>query len=205
MEQPRRLTIPACIGCGAMRQDQSCPAACSEFRLELVRGGDYDRLTRAAAACRARILGLRAVVAELARIQPGPGEWKAAYEALQRSARSALRRFKPAPAGPDDPLSPADTVVVWRCRDCGGLDAPQPCIDVCIWVPAVWVDAAWHESARSRAAADRGAEQSLAGLLGRLAFATPRAGQWEQNLRALRLQAQRVLDSLATAGLHPGH
>lgn len=197
MEQPRRLTIPACIGCGAMRQDHSCPAACSEYRLELVRGSDYDQLTRAAAACRARILGLRAVVAELARTGPGPGEWKAAYEALQRSARSALRRFKPAPAGRDDPLSPADTVVVWRCQDCGGLDAPQPCIDVCIWVPAVWVDATWHESVRSRAAADREAERSLAGLLGRLAFATPRAGQWEQNLRALQVQARRALDSLS--------
>jgi len=32
-------------------------------------------------------------------------------------------------------------------------------------------------------------ERSLAGLLGRLAFATPRAGHWEQRLRALRWQA----------------
>jgi hypothetical protein len=195
VEQLRRLTIPACIGCGAMRQDQGCPEACSERRLELVRGSDYDQLTRVAAACRARILGLRPVAAELARAEPAPGEWKAAYEALQQSARSALRGFRPAASGSDDPLSPADTVVVWRCKDCGGLDAPQPCIGVCIWRPAVWVDATSHESARSRAAADREAERSLAGLLGRLAFATPRAGQWEQSLRALQVQARRAVDS----------
>jgi len=198
VRQPRRLTIPACIGCGAMRQDHNCPGDCSERRLELVRAGDYDQATQAAAACRARILGLRPVVAELARTEPEPGGWKAAYEALQQSARSALRRFQPAP-GRDDPLSPADTVAVWRCRNCGGLDAPQECIDVCIWRPVVWVDAAWHESARSAAAADREAERSLAGLLGRLAFATPRAGHWEQGLRALQSQARRALDALSTS------
>jgi len=197
VKQPHRLTIPACIGCGAMRQDHGCADDCSERNLELVRADDYDQLTRAAAACRARILGLRPVVAELARTEPGPGEPKAVYQALQQSARSALRRFRPAPADRDDPLSPADTVVVWRCQDCGGLDAPQPCIGVCIWRPAVWVDATWHESVRMRAAADREGERSLTGLLGRLAFATPRAGQWEQSLRALQLQAQRALDSLS--------
>ena len=173
-----------------MRLYPSCPADCSECKLELVRAGDYDQLTEAAAAGRARIQGLRPVVAELAQAEPGPGEWKAAYEALQQSARSALRRFTPAPAGPDDPLSPADTVVVWRCQDCGGLDAPQECIDVCIWRPVAWVDATRHESARSDAAADREVERSLAGVLGRLAFTTPRAGHWEQSLRALQRQAR---------------
>jgi len=180
-----------------MRQDQGCPEGCSECRLELVRGGDYDQLAAAAAACRARIAGLRPVVEQLAGTGPGPGEWKAAYETLQQSARSALRRFKPPPAGWAELLSPAHTVVVWRCEDCGGLEAPQPCLGVCIWRPAVWLDAAWHESVRSRAAADRETEQSLAALLGRLGFATPRAGRWEQSLRALRRQATRALDSLS--------
>ena len=179
-----------------MRQDRSCPGDCSERRVELVRGGDHGQLTEAAAACRARILGLLPVVAELTRAQPGPGGWQAAYEVLQQTARSALRCFKPSIAGRDDPLSPADTVAVWRCRDCGGLDAPQPCIGVCIWRPAAWVDLAWHESVRSRAAAYREAERSLAGLLGRLAYATPRAGQWERSLRTLQLQARHALDSL---------
>ena len=173
MTQPDRLVIPACIGCGAMRQDQGCPGACSEHRIELVGGGDYDRVTAGAAAGRARIAGLRAVAGELARAEPGPGGSRAAYEALQQSARSALRHFKPPPAGRDDPLSPAAPVVVWRCQECGGLDAPQPCIGVCIWRPAVWVDSASYESQRSRAAADREVERSLAGLLRRLAFATP--------------------------------
>jgi len=176
-----------------MRQDETCPGACSERRLELVSGGDYDQVTEAAAACRARIRGLRAVVEELAQTEPGPDESRAAYEALQQSARSALRRFKPEPGGRDDLLSPADTVVVWRCQDCGGLDAPQPCIDVCIWRPAVWVEATSYEPERLHAAADREVERSLAGLLRRLAFATPRPGQWEHSWRALQSQARHAL------------
>ncbi len=193
---PRRLSIPGCIGCGAMRQYESCAGACRERRLELVSGGDYDELTAAAAASRVRIEGLGAVVGELARREPGPGEWRVAYEALQGSARSALRRFRPADGGGDDELlSPAETVIVWRCQDCGGVDAPQECIDVCIWGPADWVDAASYESGRSRAAVDREVEQSLAGLLRRLAFATPRDGQWERSWRALQSQARLALRS----------
>ena len=204
---PSRLSIPGCIGCGAMRQYESCAGACRERRLELVSGGDYDDLTAAAAACRVRIEGLMVVVGELARTEPGPGEWRAAYEALQRSARSALRRSGPAAGGGyDELLSPAETVIVWRCQDCGGVDAPQECIDVCIWGPAAWVDADSYESERSRAVVDREVEQSLAGLLRRLAFATPRDGRWERSWRAFRSQARlaqrsgeprRVADEMA--------
>jgi len=193
VQPPARLTIAACIGCGAMRQDESCPQGCPERRVELINGADYDQLAAAAAACRDRIRGLRAAAEELARAEPAHGEWKAAYEALQQSARSALRRFRPGPESRDDPFSPVPTVVVWRCPDCGGVDAPQPCIGVCIWRPAVWVDAASYELERSQAAADRQAERSLADLLRRFAFARPRAGQWERNLRAFQTQVRRTL------------
>ena len=179
-----------------MRQYESCEGACSERKLELVSGGDYDELTAAAAACRVRIQGLGAVAGELARTEPGPDEWRVAYPALQQSARSALRHPGPAPGDRDDDLlSPARTVIVWRCQDCGGVDAPQPCIDVCIWGPADWVDAVSYESDRSRAVFDREVEQSLAGLLRRFAFVTPRDGQWERSWRAFQSQARLVFRS----------
>jgi hypothetical protein len=191
VKPPRHMPIPTCIGCGAMRQYESCEGACSERKLELVSVGDYDELTAAAAGCRVRVQGLWAVVEELARREPGPDEWRVAYEALQQSARSVLRHSWPGSGDrDDDPLSPTETVIVWRCQDCGGVDAPQPCIDVCIWRPADWVDAASYESERSQAAFDREVEQSLAGLLRRLAFATPRAGQWERSWRAFQSQAR---------------
>jgi len=185
-----------------MRQYESCAGACSERKRELVSGGDYDELTAAAAACRVRIQGLWAVVEKLARREPGPDEWRVAYEALQQSARSVLRRSWPGSGGRDDPLSSVETVIVWRCQDCGGVDAPQPCIDVCLWRPADWVDATSYESERSRAAFDREVEQSLAGLLRRLAFATPRDGQWERSWRAFQSQAR--LATLRTRSRPPG-
>lgn len=112
---PARLVIPACIGCGAMRRDESCPGGCSERRTELVNGADYDKLAAAAAACHDRLRELRAVAGELAQAEPADGGWKAAYEALQRSARSALRRSAtPAPGGRDDPFAPVPAAVVWR-------------------------------------------------------------------------------------------
>ncbi len=201
VEPPLRVSIPGCIGCGAMRQYESCAGPCCERRLQLVSGGDYDELTAGAAACRGRSEGVRAVVGELARTEPRPGEWQAAYEAVRQSARSALRRFGPAAEGCGDELRPpAETVVVWRCQDCGGVDAPQECIDVCIWGPVDWVDAASYESERSRAAVDREVEQSLAGLLRRFAFAMPRDGQWERSWRAFQSQAERQPQDAADGG-----
>jgi hypothetical protein len=193
VQPPDRLTIPVCIGCGAMRQDQTCPGPCAERRVELVNAGDYDRLAAAAAERQARVRGLRAVAGELAGAEPADGEREAAYRALQQSARSALRRFSPPPGRPDDLFSPGPAVVVWRCPDCGGLDAPQPCIGVCIRRPAQWVDAARYEAERARARADQIAERSLAGLLRVLAFTTPRPGQWERHWRALQARARQSL------------
>jgi hypothetical protein len=91
--------------------------------------------------------------------------------------------------------SPGETVTVWRCQDCGGIDAPQPCIDVYIWDPADWVDLAPYDSEQSRAAVDREVERSLAGLLRRYAFTTPRNGQWEPSWRAFQSRARLAFPS----------
>ena len=125
--------------------------------------------------------------------EPGPepvaGRVRGACE-LSALFRAATARG-PRPEARDEELpSPAETVTVWRCQDCGGVDAPQPCIDVCIWGPADWVEAAPYDSAQSRAAVDREAERSLAGLLRRFAFTTPRDGQWEPGWRAFQSQAR---------------
>ena len=57
MQSPDRLTIPACIGCGAMRKDQTCPVACAERRVDLVNAGDYDRLVASAVSGRTSSTG----------------------------------------------------------------------------------------------------------------------------------------------------
>jgi hypothetical protein len=191
VEPPARLTISTCAGCGAMREFESCVGVCSERKLELVSGGEYDELTVAAAARRARIQAFGTVVEELVTTEPGRSDWRVAYEALRQSARSVLRRFGAASrGGADDSLSPAESVIVWRCPECGGVDAPQPCIGVCIWRPADWVDANVYESERSQAVHGLEVEKALVGLLSRVAFVTPRHGQWERNWLAVQAQAR---------------
>ena len=105
------------------------------------------------------------------------------------------------PGGTGDPLPAAGTVTVWRCPDCGSVDAPQECIGVCIWHPAEWVEATAYEAERLRAAADLDTERALAGLLRTLAYVTPRAGHWEQSWRALQAEARRAGARLTGAAL----
>ena len=174
-----------------MREFESCVGVCSERKLELVSGGEYGELTVAATARRGRIQAFSTVVEELVATEPARGEWRVAYEVLRQSARSMLRRFGAASrSGADDSLSPAESVIVWRCPECGGVDAPQPCIGVCIWRPTDWVDANVYESERAQAVLDLEIEGALVRLLRRVVFVTPRHGQWEPNWLALQSQAR---------------
>jgi hypothetical protein len=174
-----------------MREFESCVGTCYERKLELVGGGEYDELMVVVAARRGRIQEFWTVVEELVAMEPGRGEWRVVYGALRQSARSVLRRFGTASrSGADDSLSPAESVIVWRCPECGGVDAPQPCIGVCIWRPVDWVDANVYESERARAVLNLEVEKALVGLLSRVAFVTPRHGQWERNWLALQSQAR---------------
>jgi hypothetical protein len=91
--------------------------------------------------------------------------------------------------------SQAEAAVVWRCPNCGGLEAPQPCIGVCVWRPVDWVEAAAFETERAEALRDMELEGSLVGLLARFARVTPREGQWERNWLAFGAEARRVLGS----------
>lgn len=161
--------------------------------MELVGPGEYDELTAVAGARRARLDAFLAILDELEGGEPAPGEWDGAYQALRASARSALRAHgSAARAAAGDLPAPAETIVVWRCPECGGLDAPQECIGVCIWRPAEWVNASVYREQRARAEVDGQLERLLHGLLGRIAFTTPREGESERNWRALRSQSQLI-------------
>jgi hypothetical protein len=76
-----------------------------------------------------------------------------------------------------------DTIEAWKCIGCGNIEAPQTCIGVCQYRKVQLVDALEHE----RILADlRNAQQSRQRvrneLLRRLAYATPRDGEWERSL-----------------------
>jgi hypothetical protein len=121
-----------------------------------------------------------------------PGDSRDVVLRLRDVARRALRDGGRGERR-SDWASPA-TVTGWWCAQCGNVDMPQPCIGVCVWRPADWVNLDLYE--RQLKLADPGlrAARSLSGFLARVAAVTPRAGQWQRNLDALRAQARRALE-----------
>jgi hypothetical protein len=176
-----------------MREFESCPGTCIERRLELVSGGEYDEVATAAAACRIWIDGLMPVVEELASAETRHADWRGLYESARERVRLVLQAAgKPPLEASDGEAWSAETTVVWRCLDCGGLEATQPCIGVCIWRPLEWVEAGAFAAERAQALRDIELERSLFDLVSRFARVTPRDGEWERNWRAFQGQARMV-------------
>jgi hypothetical protein len=171
-----------------MREFPSCPGPCREEKLELVAGEDYDALVSAAESHRVRLRSLAALIRDIARSEPGPEDLATTYQSLRGRAREELREVRSALAG--GPLAGAETTVVWRCAECGGLDAPQPCIDVCIWRPTEWARARDFEAELARSQREIELERSQVGLLTRFAFVTPRQGELRSNWQAFRDEAR---------------
>jgi hypothetical protein len=168
----------------------TCETGCREQRLELVPADACEALVQIAARARLRADGLRPVAERLAGPEPGPGDWEPAYRRVQERARAALRTHPPAEADAAELQEPASVATVWWCPNCGGIDAPQPCLAICVWRPVEWVSKPVYERARARALSEHEAEQRLRRLLRRLAAITPRPERWELGWRALQQQAR---------------
>ena len=196
---PSRLTVPTCIGCGAMSIFGTCDTGCSEEKFELVRGVAHESLTALRAGVRANVEAFRPVAERLAREQPAAGGWEAAYRALQEEARAALRSHPDVMTGESD-WEPAEIATTWRCPRCGGIDAPQECLGICVWRPVEWVKHDSYETVREHALADRERERKLRRLLRVIASVIPRREGWELSWNALRAQASQAL---ATANAGP--
>ena len=127
-----------------------------------------------------------AIALRLAADDPTAAEVERAYRSLQAQARTAMRAH---PEGGDDWTRPAEPTTTWWCPECGGLDAPQPCIGVCIKRPAEWVNHDVYERERGQALRLLELERRLRPLVRRVAFVTPRAGQWERGWRVAQAEA----------------
>jgi hypothetical protein len=199
MRSPNRLTVPTCIGCGAMGTYGTCETGCREQRLDLVRGATFDSMTRIASDARIHAEAFRAVAEQLTCDEP-PDDWEAAYRRVQAQARSALQTHPPLDGEAMDLDEPAPAATTWWCPECGGIDAPQPCLGICIWRPIEWVSKAVYDQARERALLANESEQRLRQLLRRVAAVTPRVGQWERGWKALHEQARAELGGVGVLG-----
>jgi hypothetical protein len=195
---PDRLTVPTCFGCGAMGCLGGCENGCHEERLDLVRAAALDELIGVRARAQACSAAFRMVAEELAWREPGPSGDEAALRAVRNHARAALHEF-PDHWGKEAVLEgAAQAATTWWCADCGSVDAPQPCLEVCIWKPVEWVTEASYLKERVRAAADCAVEERLRALVRMVAWTTPRRGEWQRCRRALQEDARCALG----AGAH---
>jgi hypothetical protein len=102
-----------------------------------------------------------------------------------RGPLTPVKRFVSLPDSLE-PMDLADTINVWECIGCGRIDHPQPCVGVCTDRKAEYVRAADYAAVFDRM-------ETLEGLLRRIAFTTPRAGEFEAAWRALQRDARRAL------------
>jgi hypothetical protein len=174
------VTVRVCIGCGAIDTPQPCLGTCVERRLDLIPADVHEQALAALDDTREALTRARALVCALAESAPEGGE--ALYRRLQLQARAAARRI---PAVPEDAR-----VTTWECMSCGRIEAPQPCIGVCIKPPARMIRAGEHDRVLAQLDRARREAAPLVALVRLLAWATPRAGQWERGLVALRRKAE---------------
>jgi|SRR5215217_3886109 len=165
-----RLTVAACIGCGARSRAGACADGCEDVPLDLVDAGHVDALAEHVAALEQRVRGLRALA----------GDAGAGLPVLRQRARAALRT----PVPPREPEAPI--VEAWGCPDCGRIDAPQPCLGVCERRPLLMADADEYRRLALAADALAAEERALARRARLVANVTARPGHEAATTEALR-------------------
>ena len=171
------IDVLQCIGCGAIATPQPCLGTCVDRRLDLVAADQHALAESAVEAMETTRTLRRALLGEVARSPLAPADW----ELLRARARVALR---PPPAA-----TPAAVITTWACDSCGRIEAPQPCIGVCVRPVVTMVPATEHHALLTRARELTEALERASVPLRQLAWTTPRPGAWEASARALRASA----------------
>jgi hypothetical protein len=199
MTVPDRLIVPTCAGCGAMRRLGTCECGCAEQRLDLVPAALYDELVSVRREAHASIDAFRPVVEEFVRRQPTAGQCESAYRSVQYQARTVLHRFPESPLDDQVLRGPTMPAATGWCPECGGIDAPQQCLEFCIWRSVEWVTYTCYEHERMLAVSEWLIESRLRKLLRRIASVTPLDGEWPRSWRALQAEARGMLESFDAA------
>ena len=171
------ITVHVCIGCGAIDNAQPCLGTCIDRRLDLVRADEHATAGAALSELERALAERRTLVERLARSVAPEAEW----EPLRARARAALRTSAMPESG--------DVVTTWACDSCGRVEAPQPCIGVCIRPETPMVDATEHATVLAQAETVWRELERLAPPLRLLAWATPRPGRERDAAEAVHAAA----------------
>jgi hypothetical protein len=174
------LTVATCIGCGARSRAGECPDGCADVALDLVDIVDLADVAERTEALEVRVAALRELALAVAGDQPF------AWANVQEQAREAVRL--PVPPEPD-----VAVIEAWGCPRCGRIDAPQPCLGVCVRRPGVVAGASEYRQFAERSARLAADDRTFTGLARLLATVTPRPGQEESTMAAVRSRARELL------------
>jgi hypothetical protein len=194
---PERLTISTCIGCGAMSLPGECAGGCGrERKLELVAGSELDELVNLEHEAGQRAQRLAAV---LSRFLDLPDEELS--NELLGAARAALHEHERDHSGALEVLATEpEPVVSWWCEQCGGVDAPAPCLGICVRRPAQWASLDALRRRGEMTAARLQTERRLAAVVRTLVLTRPRPGSESRHWQAEREMATLALSGAASQG-----
>ena len=190
-ERPERITALTCIGCGALTIPRTCPGGCcDERRLALIGAADYELARQRAEQAARDVRQLRTALEEY--LVSDERDSATAFPAARERARSTLRDLSRSSDFADD-ADHIEALTGWWCPRCGGIEAPQPCIGVCIRRPAQWVAFESYEYERDRSHELVRRRRRLRDALREVAFVTPRTGREILTVRALSARARHAL------------
>lgn len=188
---PAEVTLATCIGCGAMTLAGHCPGGCAQERkLELVPAEDLNELAVLTGRAEDHALALRSAVASLASHK---GSLGTCDDEAARARATLTAHGRAEPRLRELVAAPIEPAVSWWCPRCGGVDAPQPCLGVCIRTPVRWANAERLREMRARAAALLVDTDRLVGALGLVAHTRPQPGQEDRHWRVVRRRAAAAL------------
>lgn len=170
------LQVQRCVGCGAISTPQPCTGDCADRRLDLVDEADHAAAVAAVDALSDWVDEQRALLTT----PLSPATW----DLLSARARVALH------APPAQPAA-ADELTTWACDSCGRIEAPQPCIGVCVRPTVAFVPASVHHETLADARELAATLDRLAVPLRQLAWTTPR--DWDATASAIEQVIEAAL------------
>ena len=183
-----RLEVATCIACGARSRAGECAGGCADVALDLVEAHAVDELGRRLVALEERSEALRAVTRRLAAAS-GDESW----EVLAAAARAALRIAVPAVE------AQPEIVAAWGCPRCGRIDAPQPCLGVCVRLPVAMVDAGEYRHTLRAAEGVDAVDRVLTPVATLAGHIRARPGKEGQTRDVVRRHARAALDEVSRA------
>jgi hypothetical protein len=165
----------------ARSHSAECPEGCPDLPLDLVDMDDLVAIATRAEALSDRVAALREIMLTLA--DAGELDWPT----LQARARDTLRLT--VPTEPE-----VGIIAAWGCPHCGRIDAPQPCLGICVRRPGLVADAVEYREFSRQADQLTAEEGPLMAVARLIAWVRPHPGPDAQTVESLRRRDRALSD-----------